>query len=383
MNTRDAPLATYLIRSLASGGLGKHSQDEIASVMAGRSVSFGLGSDADAFTASSVTTPRDLLLQMQVLAATLTDPGYRPEGVERFRKNIDNFFDTLDATPVKALAAAQGGIIHDNDPRFTLQTREAFAALDYNQLKAVIGDRLASGAIEIGLVGDLDEAEAISAVAATFGALLAREADFRRREEARLTGFTANRGERVLTHRGEADQALLHWVWPTTDRSDQTETLRLNMLARIVRLELTDRLREQLGQAYSPSAGSETSEHYVGFGTFKITASVAVDQVEPSRAALRQLIADLRAGPLDPDLIERARKPYFEGYNNYLKDLGGWLALSARAQTKPEKIDEYFDAPGIVSAITPEDIHQTALKYLTPDGAVEFNVLPEAAVTGK
>jgi zinc protease len=380
MNTRDAPLATYLTASLASGGLGKHSQDELLSLLAGRRVGFGLGTSTDAFTATATTTPRDLLLHLQVLAATLTDPGYRPEGIERFRKNIDNFFNTLDSTPGRALAAAQGGIIHDNDPRFTLQSREAFAALDFEQLKKVIGDRLAAGAIEIALVGELDEAEAIKAVGATLGALSQREADFRPRDEARIIQFTANLGQRILTHKGESDQALLHWIWPTTDGRDQTESLRLNLLARIVRLELTDRLREQLGQAYSPSAGSETSDYYPGFGTFTISTSIAVDQVEASRNALIQLVADLRTGPIDADLIERARKPYFESYNNFRKDLGGWLSLSARAQTKPEKIDEYFDAPAIMAAITPEDIHQTALKYLAPDGAVEFNVLPEATV---
>jgi zinc protease len=383
MNTKEAPLRTYLAGSLEGGGLGKHSRDELTTMLAGRSVAFGLGRDIDAFTASAVTTPRDLTLQMQVMAALITDPGYRPEAVEQFRKGIENFYKTLDSTPGRALAAAQGGIIHDNDPRFALQPKEAFFALDFQQLRDVIGDRLASGAIEIALVGDLDEAEAIAAVASTFGALPAREAEFNPRDEARVVTFTAERGQRVLTHKGEPDQALVHWVWPTTDNSDLAESMRLNLLARIVRLELTDRLREKLGQAYSPSAASDTSDDYPGFGTFTISTSVAVDQVEPSREALKQLVADIRQAPLDTDIIERARKPYFEAYNNYLKDLGGWLALAADAQSEPDELDDYFDAPAIMGAITPEDIHQMALKYLVPDGAVEFVVVPEASVVTK
>ncbi|TAD72832.1 MAG: insulinase family protein [Sphingomonadales bacterium] len=378
MNTRDAPLRAYLAATLASGGLGKHSQDEIASVFAGRSVSFGFGSNPDAFTTGATTTPRDLLLQMQVLAATLTDPGYRPEGVERFRKNIDNFFNTLDSTPSRALAAASGAILSDNDPRFSLQPREAFFALDYDGLRAAISDRLARGAIEIALVGDLDEDAAIAAVAATLGALPQREAEFNPRTENRTRSFTATRGQRVLTHKGEPDQALLQWYWPTTDDSDLGETLRLDLLSRIVRLELTDRLREELGQAYSPSAGSQPSHYYPGYGNFIIGTSVAADQVEASRAALQGLIADLRKGPLDADVLERARKPFLEEYNNALKDLGGWIALAARAQSEPERVDRFIAVPSVMSAITPEDIHQTALKYLVPEDAVEFTVLPEA-----
>jgi zinc protease len=378
MNTRDAPMLTYLTNSLAAGGLGKHSQDELTSVLAGRSVGFGLSSDADAFTTGGTTTPRDLLLQMQVLAATLTDPGYRPEGVERYRKSIDNFFNTLDSTPGRALSTASGAILSDNDPRFSLQPKAVFESLDFAQLRSAIGDRLAKGVIEIALVGDMDEDAAIAAVAATIGALGPREAAFNPREDNRTRTFTANRGEKRLTHKGEPDQALLQWIWPTTDDKDHAETLRLQLLARIVRLELTDRLREELGQAYSPSAGSSNSRIYPGYGTFTISASVAADQVEPTGAALQGLIADLRKGPLDADVIERARKPVLEEYKNALKDLGGWMGLAARAQSEPERIDRFLAVPQVVEAITPEDIHQMALKYLTPDGAVAFAVLPEA-----
>jgi zinc protease len=319
-----------------------------------------------------------LLLQLQVLAATLTDPGYRPEGVERYRKGIDNFFNTLDSTPGRALSSVSGTVLSDNDPRFSLQPKAAFTALDYDQLRAAIGDRLAAGAIEVALAGDLDEDAAIAAVAATLGALPQREDAFNPRSENRTRSFTATRGERVIAHKGEPDQALLQWVWPTTDDSDLAEDLRLSLLARIVRLELTDRLREELGQAYSPSAGSNTSHFYQGYGTFAISTSVAADQAEATRKAVAGLIADLRAGPLDGDVVERARKPVLEEYKNVLKDLGGWIGLAARAQSEPERIERFFAVPKIVEAITPEDMHAAALKYLTPDGAVVFSVLPEA-----
>jgi len=377
MNTRDAPQRTLLTNSLTGGGLGKHSYDEIIRVLAGRSVTFSIVSVTDAFSSGGTTTPRDLLLQMQVLAATLTDPGYRPEGVERYRKSIDNLFNTLDATPGRALSTASGAILSDNDPRFSLQPKEAFTALDYDGLRNAIGDRLMAGAIEVALVGDLDED---AAVAATLGALPPREPAFNPRAENRTRSFTATRGERVITHKGEPDQALLQWVWPTTDDSDLAEDLRLSLLARIVRLELTDRLREELGQAYSPAAGSNTSHYYQGYGTFAIGASVAADQAEATREAVAGLIADLRKGPLDADVLDRARKPYLEEYSNALKDLGGWTALTARAQSEPERLDRFIAVPDVMGAITPEDIHQAALKYLTMDGAVAFAVLPEAKV---
>lgn len=379
MNTREAPLMVALTDSLALGGLGRHSQDELSSVLAGRSVAFGLSSAADAFTTSGTTTPRDLALQMQVLAAQLTDPGYRRSGEERFRKGIEDYFANLNATPGRALGAAIGGILSDNDPRFSLQPKAAFLDLDYAQLKSAIGDRLTGGAIELALVGDFDEAEAIAAAAATLGALPPREPEFNQREAARTRGFTAQRGPRTLTHTGEADQALLQWTWPTTDDSDHAETLRLSLLARMLRIALTDTLREELGQAYSPSAAAGNSRTYRGYGTFSLTASVDIAEVDATRTAVAALLAQLRAAPQTADLIDRARRPLLEEYDNALKDLGGWVGLAARAQSDPERLDRWHTAPDLIRAITPEDLHQTALRWLTADGAVEVLVGPQAA----
>lgn len=377
LNTAEEPLATYLVGSIAAGGLGEHSQDELQSVLAGRSVSLRVSSGADVFSFSGGTTPRDLALQMQLVTAGLTDPGYRREGIERFRRGIDNFFESLGSTPASAFGAEQGRILSDGDPRYSLQPREAFFALDYEQLQATIGDRFESGAIEVAIVGDLDEDAAIDAVAQTLGALPPREADFLPREAARRRSFTDNRGEQVIRHSGEDDQAWVRLVWPTRDDSDLTETIELTLLARVVNLELTERLREELGQAYSTSASNSSSRVYPGYGTFTLAAPVATDEVPAVREAIAGLLADIRSGAIDADTLDRARQPMLEAYDNALKSLGGWMSLAGRAQSQPDRLDRWFDGPDILRAVTPGDLQEMAERYLAPDQAVEFLVLPE------
>ncbi|MGJ8598237.1 M16 family metallopeptidase, partial [Sulfitobacter sp.] len=223
MNTREDPLNTYLVASIPAGGLGEHSADELQSVLAGRSVGLRVSNSSDAFSFSGGTTTRDLELQLQVMTAGLTDPGYRPEAIAQFRRGIDNFFETLNSTPGRAYSTAAGPILSDGDPRFSLQSRDAYHALDFAQLQGVIADRLANGAIELALVGDLDEEEAIAAVAQTLGALPPRETEFLPRTENRERSFTDNRTQHVLRHEGEADQALVRMIWPTTDDNDLAE----------------------------------------------------------------------------------------------------------------------------------------------------------------
>lgn len=377
MNTADDPLRTYLVSTLPSGGLGRHSADELQTILAGRSVGFSVANTADSFSFMGGTTRRDFDLQMQVLAAALTDPGYRPEGVARFRRGIDDFFASLNATPASAYSAAVGAILSGNDPRYSLQPREAYEALTFEALEAAIADRWANGALELALVGDLDEEAAIAAVAATLGALPPRETAFQPRDEARTRSFAPEHAQYVLRHKGEADQALLRIVWPTDDDSDFAEEMRMELLARVVRIALTERLREELGQTYSPSASSSMSRIHPGYGVFVVSASVDVAEVEATRSAITDLVGALIAAPLDADIVDRARQPLLEAYDNALKSLDGWMNLADRAQSQPERLERWFDGPGVLRAITPEDLRDAAARYLAPSGGVEFLVVPE------
>ncbi len=377
LNTRDNPLATQMVSAIPVGGLGKHSQDELQSILAGHTVATGLSSTPETFVASAQTTPRDLQLQLEIMAAFVTDPGYRPEGEIQYRLNINNFFAQQRATPNSALANAIGGILSDNDPRFTLQPVDAYRKLTFAKLKTDLADRLAKGAIEIGVVGDFDEDQVIGMVARTFGALPPREAEFRDYTAQRARAFTKTVKPRVIRHTGPADQALLRMTWPTRDDSDPVQSLTLELLERIMRIELTDTLREKLGKAYSPSAASSLSRFWKDYGVFGIAASVDVHEVPATRAAIIETVNELRTAMVSDDILQRARAPMIEAIDNGLKSNGGWLSLVDRAQTEPQEIDRYLQARNRLLVLTPLDIQLMALRYLDTKKDVEVLVLPE------
>lgn len=381
--TADNPLAVGMMPMFTAGGLGKHSQDELQSLLAGHTVSANVAGTPETFVSAAQTTPADLELQLQLMAAFVTDPGFRPEGELRYRLDINNYFAQLNATPNSALAAAIGGILSDGDPRFTLQPVEKYRALTFAKLKQDIADRLAKGAIEIGVVGDIDEDQTVAFVARTFGALPAREPDFGVYADRRQRGFTADTAPRVIRHTGAGDQALIRVTWPSRDDSDPQEKQVLNMLERIVRLELTDELREKLGKAYAPGASSDPSPYFRGYGTFAVSASVDVQDVPAVRAAIAATIAGLRDKPVDADLMRRAREPMLESFDNALKTNQGWMTLVDRAQTEADRIERHVHVRERLSAVTAAQVRDAARKYLTPDHAVEVTALPEAVAPPK
>lgn len=376
LDTRDAPLATAMTSSLITGGLGAHTLDELQSILAGRQLGMSIDAGEETFTLDGTTTPRDLAMQLQLFAAAVTDPGWRPDGEEQYYRNVGNFFARLDATPNAALSNALGAIVSDGDPRFSLQPQDAYLRLNFAALRDAIGERLANGAIELALVGDFDEEQAIAMVAATFGALPQREPEFAPYADNRDRHFTADRSPRTLTHSGEANQALVQMLWPTRDGEDLAASLQLNLLEGVARSLLLDRLREQLGQAYSPGASADQSRVYPGWGTFAINASLTPADVPAARDAMLAVIDRLRAAPVDADVLLRARAPQLESYDNLLKTNGGWMGLVDRAQTQPDRLTRFTQGRAMLEALTPQQIQATALRYLDPAQRLEITVLP-------
>lgn len=380
LNTRENPRATQLVSSLAGGGLGRHGADDLRSILAGRSVGMGLGSGEDSFDAGGVTTPRDLELQLQLLAALITDPGYRPEGEVGYRQSIDNRFAQIDATPRSALQAQLGSITSSGDPRFSLGSPEDYRGLSFARLKADIGDRLAHGAIEIGLVGDVDEDTAIALVARTFGALPQRETAFGTHDGQPPRVFPKVAARHVIRHKGPANQAILRLLWPTRDDADPQEVARLELLQAVMNIRLTEQLREKLGKAYSPGSASFMSHVWKGYGYFQVNASIDAVDIAGTRDAIEAVVADLRAKPVDADTLKRAREPVLQRLANALKSNGGWMSLVARSQSDSDRVTRFETARGRLQSVTAVDLQQAAERYLRADDRTEVLSIGENVV---
>jgi zinc protease len=241
---------------------------------------------------------------------------------------------------------------------------------------------LASGAIEIGLVGDIDEAAAIAAVSKTLGALPKRAQAGAEPVKAAPAAFTADRKPRIVYHEGAADQGAISLSWPTTDDSDFKDSLTRDLLAAVMQLRLIDVVREELGATYTPNASSVDSSTYKGFGYLTASAPASQSSMDSVAKAIRQIASDLRAAPPSADELLRARKPILERWQRQARENGSWVMLTAEAQARPELLDRRRTRAAVLEAITPAQIEAAADRYLDPAAAVEVRVVPKSAAAG-
>lgn len=365
---RDKPGLGLMISALSAlGATDKHSFDDIRTLGAGRLVTPGVTLSDDAIVSAGSTTVGDLDLQMKLSAAYLTDPGYRAEAASQWSNMLPVIDKQVTADPSAVASSRLPSLLASNDLRFGLPPTAELMKRNLGEARSLLTPLIASAPIEIGIVGDIDEAAAIAAVAGSFGALPARAATIPAYIEARKASFRADRRPILLTHAGGVDQAMVGAVWPTTDDDDYRKVIGLQMLTAVADLLLTDRIREELGASYGVSVGSMMSGTYDNFGYMSVSSIVAPDKADEVDSAIAAVTRTLRIAPVSADLLDRARQPMLENAAKSLRQNGYWLGLVGEAQSDAGKLDRPRTRATVIGSITAAELQALAVEYLRDD----------------
>ena len=365
---RDRPGLAMLISALSPvAATSKHSFDDIRTISAGHLLSPGIAVSSDAIIASGATTVGDFPLQMKLSAAYLTDPGYRAEAESQWLNLVPVLDKQFQADPSSVAGTQLPTLLASGDTRFGMAPTAELLKRNLGEAKSVLTPLIANAPIEIGIVGDIDEAAAIAAVASSFGALPPRAASTPDYAEARKAAFRADRSPILLTHEGGIDQAMVGAAWPTTDDRDYRTVIGMEMVKAVADLLLTDKIREELGASYGVSVGSSMSDTYPGFGYMMVSTIVAPDKADEVDAAIKAVAATLRNAPVSADLLARARQPMIEAAAKSVRQNGYWLGYVDEAQSKPKRLDRARTRDAIIRSITVADVQNLAAQYLRDD----------------
>ena len=358
------------------GGLDKLSAQDLDEVLRSRIVGRQFAVDDDAFALEGVTRPDDLDTQLQLLAAYTSHPGWRGEAFQRMHGAAPTILDQLGATPQGVLSRDLAGLLHAGDPRWGLPSRAEIAAETPEQMKALLAPELANAPIEVEIVGDVNVDKVVEAVAATFGALPARQEIAP--APAPAIAFPAPTPAPVVrTHTGRADQAVGLVAWPTDDFLSDTQKARnLLILGDVMELRLIDQLRHNEGATYSPSAGAQASDAFAHYGYLSARVEIPPAKLPGFFADVGRIAADLRANLASPDELKRAKAPAFESLEKRRQTNEYWLLALGGAQTDPRKLAAIRSSEAQLQHVSAEDLRRAAQTYLLDEKAWKLEVTP-------
>ncbi len=358
-------------------GLGKHSADELQRILAGRTVGAGFNVAKDAFVFSGSTTPRDLELELQLLAASACDLGYRPEAERLLLRGMAQFFNRLQHTPEGAFQLEIQRALAGGDPRFGLPPLETLSRYTMADVRSWLAPELAKGPLELSIVGDLDLEAAIAAAARTFGALPPRSPkpgyEAERRVAFPAAGYAAERKVQTEIARG-----TVFVFWPTNDSIDAPRSRRLNLLADVIDDRLRLKIREGLGGAYSPGVAHLGSDTFTGYGFMLVQIGVDPAQAPKILAAVQEIAESLRTNGITDDELQRAKQPVLTKIVESARTNGYWLgAVLGACREQPQRLEWARNRTSDITAITREEINAFAAQYLAPERLVSYVILPE------
>ena len=363
-----------------AGGLGRHEPDALERALAGKSVGATFSVAENAFVLNGATTPEHALLQLQLMTAYASDPGWRDDALARLRAALDLLYRQLNATPAGVSQLTTARVLRGGDARFSFPPRAALEAITIADLRAAIDPALQGGPVEITIVGDITPERAIEIVAQTFGALPQRAPGLLPRDAQRAVRFGPPRAEPVRAqHQGRADQAVAGVYWQSVDFADRRRARLTRIVEQVLQLKLTAELRERDGLTYSPGTAWDASTVFPGFGFIGAVLEVNPKDIPAFYAAAEKIAADMAAGRISADEFDRARVPLIKGVEGGLRQNATWMTRLAGGAFDPGQLDRARTVLSDYQTATLAEVRALAAEVFAPERSMKVEITPAAA----
>jgi zinc protease len=370
---RQAGLAELAGRAMLDGGLGKHPASQLGEVLAGTTLRFGgVAIEDGALVANASCAPKDLQRCLEVLSAWLSDAAWRPEAEARAKAP---WLEALkaQASDVEAMTWNTFATLTTPDaPWRRSATLEEADATSFTAVRAWIDPLLRGLPLSCAIVGDVDASEAMRLAAGILGGsrpAVAVAADPASARTALPAQPAMPSGEHRVTVPATTAKALVLVSWPTTDQYDIATARRLSLLGGVFNERLREVVREQFGDAYSPSAWHVASDDWAGHGNLTAAIGCAPERIEAVRDATLAIAAGLASG-VPATTLDQVRIPGLRGVAERRRQNGWWLGLLARAPEQPFRMEWQKGLEADLQSATSEELTALARTYLVPGKAL-------------
>ena len=344
---------------VGEGGWGEFTATELKKKLAGiqASVSPGINHQTEFLSGQCVAKDFEAMLQLAYLC--FTAPHRDDEAFQSTRDMYVQFYRNEDLKPSTALQDSIIKVVYDNHPRALRLRSEDVAALDYDSLLRIYGERFANAAdFDFYLVGDFEVDSVAPLLARYIGALPVA----RGHEKYKDITLRMARGERTCMFEKEQDtpNATVIFSYHAPVRCDLRSRLLTSFLGQALQMLFTETVREDEGGAYGVPVSAQLSDYPepVAMVTIKLpTSPEKVDRMtEVIYAGLEKMATE---GPSD-DYMQKIREYMVRSHAESLKDNSYWMSqLIARTREKKDYVTR-FDK--VLQGITADDVRAFAAK---------------------
>ncbi|TYT76202.1 M16 family metallopeptidase [Desulfobotulus mexicanus] len=366
-------IATETLNLSGTGTLGRESLEQ---ALAGKRIALNMGMGPHEIFFDGEARKGDFATLLHLLRARLEDPGFREEAFElarnRHMRELEQAAGSIDRT----FSRENPCFFTGGDTRLCPPDAKASELWSLDDIRSWLAPVLASAPLEISVAGDMDMLEVEGLVRSILGK---RPLSYGRINEplAQSPVFTSGLSKTVRVN-AHPPASLVQWGFPTGGSSSSLEHRGLNLLAQILRESLREEIRENMGIAYAPFAWYWNYTGWVDWGGIMAGVSVTPEEAEGVSDRILSLAADLGAGGLTPELLERVRGPLINNLKTRQQNNMYWLmGVMDGSGEKPELREWARTLISDYMAWTAEDLSTLAARVLNPEKASLLRVETE------
>ena len=369
--------ASFAATVVGAGGAGELSAVDLRRVLTGKlaSVNAFIGSRTEGLRGTA--SPRDVETLLQLVYMGFTAPRRDSAAFVAFRQGFQAQLANLGASPQAAFRDTIGVTMSQHHFRARPLSAATLDEISLDRAMAVYRERFADASdFTFFLVGNFAVDSLRPLVQRWLGGLPA----LRRREAGRDVGIRPPTGvvTRVVRRGVEPQsQTFLSFTGPFQySRSNQYV---LSSLGELLRMRLTDRLREALGGTYSVNAGAGGSQDEPQ--RYSVTVQFG-SSPERSEELARTVLAEIRSisdsGP-SPAELERVKETQLRTRQTALRQNPFWLGQLTAAYEYGDDPRDVLTYDTLVNGLTAEAIRDAARRYCRMDNYVHVTLLPETS----
>jgi zinc protease len=369
------PSASFATTLIGEGGLGEFDLVELEKALAGKIAGIDAYISELEEGIEGGASPQDLETMFQLLYLTITAPRSDPDAYQSFMARIRSFVENRSSRPEAVFGDEVLIRRYDNHPRRQPLTLDYLELIQLDTAYDHYKERFADASdFTFFMVGNFEFDSLRPLVETYIGGLPTLD----RNETWRDVKATPVDGPQLV----EVDKGLepksqvrLFWTGPAEwSRENQHD---IASFANAFRIRLREVLREDMGGTYGVSVSGSISKRPEERFSLSIGFGCAPENVEEMVEAIRNEIEVVRKEGLDDSYAQKVRETQRRQRETNLKENGFWLSVLKTYYSLEIDPRLILDHESLVERVTPENIRQTAERYLAPDTVFEARLFPE------
>ena len=343
----------------------KLSSSEIRDLMTGKKVNVGGGGGGDAIAISINGSPEDLEEGFKLAHLMLTDPKIEPAALADWKTLQKQSIESREKEPGPLFATLLPEALYpEGDVRVRPLSLEQVDRVTIESAQARLKTLIASGPIEVAVVGDIDAARAMQLITTYIGSLPSRE---RVSADMYMKARTLVRPEGAKTVRRDlrtaTDQGSVFVGFYGPDSWQEEDVRAMSLASRVISTRMIEEIREKAQLVYSIGSRSTPGDIFPGFGVFSASSTTQPEKADALIAKIREMFdAFAKEGPTDEEL-NVAKLQIAKSFETSVRQNGFWMGVLGDYTTSRINLDHVLIADKLAGQVSKEKVVETFRKY--------------------